>query len=116
MTTGTGRQDLRERFGSASESPSTSRHLRLYLPNPGVKPEARPRSRVLLLAEPALKFATRRMKVRTILVNEVSKASRSGIRVANSLSVSLASDSEDEREPRERGGGGPEGTHPDVEG
>ena len=36
-------------------------------------------------------------------------------RAAILLSASLDSDSDDEREPCERGGG-PEGTHPDVEG
>ena len=56
-------QNLGERLGMASKRSSLSRHSRLYLPNPGVQSEARPRSRDLQLAEPTLKLTKRRTKV-----------------------------------------------------
>ena len=80
VTVRTSRDDVGERFGAASQSLRTSRNLRLYLRDPGVKPEALPGGRRLRLAEQSLKPTARRTRsvqqrtrIRADLIYEVSQ-------------------------------------------
>ena len=125
VTARTSRDDVGERFGAASQSLRTSSNLRLYLRDPGIKPEALPGGRRLRLAEPSLSNLQRsgravsnngRESGQTSYMRSAKREDAESLKEA-SLSASLASDSEDVREPRaERVGGGPEGTQPEVDG
>ena len=86
VATRTSRDDLGERLGAASQSLRASSNLRLYLRNPGVKPEALLGGRRLRLAEPSLKPTARwtrivrhRTRIRADLIYEVSQTRRGGV-------------------------------------
>ena len=119
VTVRTSRDDVGERFGAASQSFRTSSNLRLYLRDPGVKPEALPGGRRLRLAEPSLKPAVSdngRESGQTSYMRSAKREDAESLKEA-SLSASLASDSEEVRESRaERVGGGPEGIQLEVDG
>ena len=74
------RDDVGERLGAASQNLRMSSNLRLYLRDPGVKPEALPGGRRLRLAKPCLKPAARQMRsvrqrtrIQADLIYEVSQ-------------------------------------------